>query len=308
MSSANHTLPLVINWHLTEACNFSCKYCYAHWNRPAVAKVIAQNPARSSAFLAELWAFFREDNLANPLRKSLIWHGVRLNLAGGEPLLFDERVTAIVSHARELGFEVSMITNGSRLTSEVLSRLAGLMSWIGISIDSSDSGLNRAIGRLDRQGRMLDLMGLAASLADARRDHTSLQLKVNTVVNALNWRDDLSPVIESLAPEKWKVLRVLPVLSNQLEVTDEQFESFVRRHDRFASILCAEDNTDMHESYLMVDPHGRFFQNDRALTDKGYSYSRPILEVGATAAFAEMRFNPERFVSRYVPSGKRGQA
>lgn len=308
MSSANHTLPLVINWHLTEACNFSCKYCYAHWNRPAAAKVIAQNPARSSAFLAELWAFFREDNLTNPLRKSLSWRGVRLNLAGGEPLLFDERVTAILSHARELGFEVSMITNGSRLTSEVLSRLAGLMSWIGISIDSSDSGLNRAIGRLDRQGRMLDLMGLAASLADARRDHPSLQLKVNTVVNALNWRDDLSPVIELLAPAKWKVLRVLPVLSNQLEVTDEQFERFVRRHDRFASILCAEDNTDMHESYLMVDPHGRFFQNDCALTDKRYSYSRPILEEGAAAAFAEMRFNPERFVSRYVPSGERGQA
>ncbi|WP_435751848.1 viperin family antiviral radical SAM protein [Thauera sp. AutoDN2] len=308
MSSANHTLPLVINWHLTEACNFSCKYCYAHWNRPAAAKVIAQNPARSSALLAELWAFLREDNPANPLRKSLSWHGVRLNLAGGEPLLLDEQVTAIVSHARELGFEVSMITNGSRLTSEVLSRLAGLMSWIGVSIDSSDSGLNRAIGRLDRQGRMLDLMGLAASLAEARSDHPSLQIKVNTVVNALNWRDDLSPVIESLVPAKWKVLRVLPVLNNQLEVTDEQFGSFVRRHNRFASILCAEDNTDMRESYLMVDPHGRFFQNDRALTDKGYSYSHPILEVGAAAAFAEMRFNPERFVSRYVPFGKRGQA
>lgn len=308
MSSADHTFPLVINWHLTEACNFSCKYCYAHWNRPTAVKVIAQNPARSSALLAELWAFFRGDSLPNSQRSCFSWHGVRLNLAGGEPLLFDERVTEIVSQARELGFEVSMITNGSRLTPEILSRLAGLMSWIGISIDSSDSGLNRVIGRHDRQGRMLDLMGLAASLAGARRDHPSLQLKVNTVVNALNWRDDLSPVIESLAPAKWKVLRVLPVLSNQLEVTDEQFGSFVRRHDRFASILCAEDNTDMHESYLMVDPHGRFFQNDRAFTDKGYSYSRPILEVGAGAAFAEMRFNPERFVSRYVPSGKRGQA
>lgn len=308
MSSANHTLPLVINWHLTEACNFSCKYCYAHWNRPTASKVVAQSPAQSSALLAELWAYFRDENLANPLRESFDWRGVRLNLAGGEPLLFDERVTGIVSQARELGFEVSMITNGSRLTPEILSRLAGLMSWIGISIDSSDSGLNRAIGRLDRQGRMLDQTVLATSLAAARRDHPGLQLKINTVVNALNWRDDLSPVIESLAPAKWKVLRVLPVLSEQLKVTDDQFERFVRRHDRFANILCAEDNTDMHESYLMVDPHGRFFQNDRALTDKGYSYSRPILEAGAAAAFAEMRFNADRFVSRYVPSGKRGQA
>lgn len=27
---------LVINWHITEACNYRCRYCYAHWtvNRP----------------------------------------------------------------------------------------------------------------------------------------------------------------------------------------------------------------------------------------------------------------------------------
>ncbi|BBT07412.1 hypothetical protein WP7S18E06_29110 [Aeromonas hydrophila] len=48
----------------------------------------------------------------------------------------------------------------------------------------------------------------------------------------------------------------------------------------------------MHESYLMVDPYGRFFQNTPLLpAGQGYAYSRPILEVGAGMAFSEMSFD-----------------
>lgn len=25
--------PVVINWHVTEACNYHCGYCYAKWQR-----------------------------------------------------------------------------------------------------------------------------------------------------------------------------------------------------------------------------------------------------------------------------------
>ena len=55
----------------------------------------------------------------------------------------------------------------------------------------------------------------------------------------------------------------------------------------------------MCESYLMVDPYGRFFQN-QAVGEGGYLYSRPILHSGAAAAFSEMRFNPAGFRSRYT--------
>ncbi|PKG60661.1 hypothetical protein CXF63_06590 [Psychrobacter sp. Choline-3u-12] len=24
---------LVVNWHITEACNYKCSYCFAKWNR-----------------------------------------------------------------------------------------------------------------------------------------------------------------------------------------------------------------------------------------------------------------------------------
>lgn len=295
--------PLVLNWHLTEACNYRCRYCYATWNESACPRELIHSPERTAALLSELYRFFQPGNRANPLASRMSWSSVRLNLAGGEPLLHAGKLLAIVSQARALGFEVSMISNGSRLTRELLDRLAPQLTWLGISIDSACPETNRSIGRIDRRGRLLDLDDLAIGLASARQSNPGLRLKLNTVVNQLNHAEDLSVLIQRFAPQKWKVLRMLPVVSQHLTVSDEQFAAFVARHRAFTHILCAEDNQDMRESYLMVDPHGRFFQNSPLIAGQGYTYSQPILEVGAEAAFADMVFDPERFSSRYSPAG-----
>ena len=189
----------------------------------------------------------------------------------------------------------------SHLTHALLSQLAPQLTWLGISIDSGSPVINRAIGRVDRRDALLNLEGLAASLAGARQSNPGLRLKLNTVVNRLNHGEDLSSLIQRLSPKKWKILRMLPVVNQDLAVSDEQFAAFVSRHQDFDRILCAEDNKDMRESYLMIDPHGRFFQNSPLVAGRGYAYSRPILDVGAEAAFAEMAFDHERFSARYIP-------
>ncbi|MDA7088964.1 viperin family antiviral radical SAM protein [Pseudomonas sp. SA3-5] len=294
--------PLVINWHLTEACNYRCQYCYAAWSESACPRELIHDPERTAALLSELYRFFRSDNRVNPLASRMSWYSVRLNLAGGEPLLHANKLPAMVSQARALGFEVSLISNGSRLTREMLDQLAPQLTWLGISLDSANSATNRAIGRIDRRGQLLDLDQLATNLYQARQNNPQLRLKLNTVVNQLNHTEDLTALVRSFAPEKWKVLRMLPVVNQHLAVSDQQFAAFVARHGTFTNILCAEDNHDMRESYLMVDLHGRFFQNSPLIVGQGYTYSRPILEVGAGAAFAEMTFDHERFNARYIPA------
>lgn len=218
-------------------------------------------------------------------------------------MLHVKKLHSIVSQARKLGFEVSMISNGSRLTREVLDSLSTQLSWLGISIDSADPATNRAIGRLDRRGRLLDLEDLSTCLARARQANPDLRLKLNTVVNQRNHGEDLSSLVRCFSPDKWKLLRMLPVVNQNLVVSDEQFTSFVARHRAFSKILSVEDNQDMRESYLMVDPHGRFFQNIPLIVGQGYAYSSPILQVGAEAAFAEMTFDAERFSARYLTVG-----
>jgi len=125
-----------------------------------------------------------------------------------------------------------------------------------------------------------------------------LRLKINTVVNALNHREDMAPLLRTLAPEKWKVLRMLPSVTDELAVSTMQFEAFVNRHRSADLPMYVEDNTDMRESYIMIDPDGRFFQNSS--THRGYRYSLPILDIGAAAAFGHIQLSPTRYLQRYT--------
>ncbi|XPV75788.1 MAG: viperin family antiviral radical SAM protein [Desulfovibrio sp.] len=296
---------LVLNWHLTDVCNYRCKYCYASWEASVCKRELIHHLIQTETILTELYQFFRPDNDLNPLKKRFDWNSVRLNLAGGEPLFHTDKLLPIINKASELGCEVSLITNGSFLSDALLNAIVPQMTWLGVSIDSASPKTNRSIGRIDRHGRLLHIKNLAAQLNKARQLNSELRIKLNTVVNSLNCEESLSEVLTQISPDKWKVLRMLPVVNQDLVVSDEQFAAFVFRHKTFSQIMCAEDNRDMGESYIMIDPSGRFFQNNPDKFDQGYKYSRPILEVGAANAFAEVNFAHDLFNARYASDVKR---
>ena len=114
---------LVVNWHITEKCNYHCRFCFAKWDN--------QN---------EIWNSFDE---AKSILENLhsIWKpSYRLNFVGGEPLLFPTKIIPIMNYAIRLGMNISMQTNGTKL--EMLAPIVRSISQIGISIDSWDSERN----------------------------------------------------------------------------------------------------------------------------------------------------------------------
>ncbi|MBW3505720.1 viperin family antiviral radical SAM protein [Pseudomonas sp. NKUCC02_KPG] len=290
-----HVSELVINWHITEACNYKCRYCYAKWD--GAGRELLHDSGRVRNLLDELQAFFHTENVSNPLRQHMSWSGIRLNLAGGEPLLYQDASLRVLDYARSRGMTASIITNGSRLTDDLIDRLAPLVSMLGLSLDSANSTKNTGIGRVDSRGSLLDVDSLPEMLVRAKSQNPALRLKVNTVVNALNHQEDMSPIIHALAPHRWKVLRMLQVVTHDLAVSSEDFLAFVARHDALREVMCVEDNGDMSESYIMIDPLGRFFQNTSG--QQGYHYSRSIDAIGAERAFNEWRFSVGTYVSRY---------
>lgn len=295
-----HCKELVINWHVTEACNFRCQYCYAKWHGEAGNRDLIHDSQQRERMLQAVFSFFNPDNVDNPLRRRLRWSAVRLNIAGGEPLLYSRKVIETIRSAREIGFGVSIITNASPADTTRMEEMAAHLTMIGVSIDSANDQISRAIGRVDRHGRTLSPSDLAAALAVGRKINPRLKVKLNTVVNALNWDHDMVDMVGSIAPERWKVLRVLPTVTDHLAVTDAQFRHFIDAHGALRSIMCPEDSSDMSESYLMIDPHGRFFQN--ALGRKGYTYSEAIGRVGVAKAFDQVRICAAKFASRYSAS------
>lgn len=291
---------LVINWHLTDTCNYSCRYCFSRWDKQCEKSELFLDPSSSSQLLRELYRFFSPGNLENSLCSRLKWSDLRLSLAGGEPLVYPQQTMHIASEAKDLGFKVSLITNASQLSKASLEPLLGNLSILGISLDSMDADRCRQIGRIDKAGQMLSLADYVATIERVRSVNPEVVLKINTVVNKLNSDEDLTKIIERLKPNKWKVLKVLPIVSNELTVTEQEFQLFVERHRHLRSLMAVENNMAMTESYLMVDPLGRFFQNKSHIeAGDSYSYSQSILQCGADAAFREMCFDVKKFAARY---------
>lgn len=289
---------LVINWHITEACNYRCRYCYAHWDGDG--RELIHDILNSTRMLEDIWQYFHPANAANPLRQHMDWQGIRLNLAGGEPLLYAERVCEIVRTARDIGFTTSLITNGSLLLPAMTRALAPHLSLLGVSLDSSKAPTNHLIGRHGRHGQQLMLEELEDAISEAKRCNPGLPIKLNTVVSSLNCHEDMADIVQRLAPVRWKVLRMLPVVTRELMVSDTDFQCFVARHRHLGPILCVEDNSEMVESYVMIDPLGRFFQN--SFGQSSYRYSHPILEVGVEQAFSKVGMDPAKFCARYITS------
>ena len=291
LSTWNPAKQIVVNWHITEACNYGCDFCYAKWGKPKQRELLHDQPG-TQRLLEQVYSLFRAGGTP-----------VRLNLAGGEPLLYPDELKCVVAMAKEIGFDVSIITNGSRLNLPLLGFLAENLSMVGISVDSSESKVNLSIGRADKRGgALLTPAALQSMFEHVRSINADITLKINTVVNLFNWQENMSRLIACMSPDRWKVLQALPIHSPRLAVTSRQFAEFVDRHANLSNIMSVEDNESMTESYIMIDPVGRFFQNTQ-LAGAQYSYSQPILTVGARAAFSELVWCERKFASRYTTVG-----
>jgi radical S-adenosyl methionine domain-containing protein 2 len=109
---------------------------------------------------------------------------------------------------------------------------------------------------------------------------SGVRVKLNTVVTTLNAEEDLSGLVRQIAPERWKVFQVLPMLGQNdgavepLLISAEAFDGFVLRHEplrteRLAPVV--EDNDTMRGSYAMIDPR-RALLRER---DRGPRLQRP---------------------------------
>ncbi|ENM5933954.1 radical SAM protein [Vibrio mimicus] len=282
---------LVINYHITEKCNYDCHYCYAKWAKP---NELHRNVDEMKRVLSKLAEYFLSPN---PIQQQLQYQSVRLNFAGGEPFLLKQRLTDALDYAIELGFKTSIITNGHLISDEFITEHSHKLQLLGVSYDACQYGVQKQIGRITRSGNVLSVERLKSIFQQVKRHSPTTELKINTVVNQFNSREDFTALITDLQPNKWKVLRVLPVFDLIQTISDQQSEAFVELHQRVAHCMSVENNESMTNSYLMLSPDGAFFQNGNGST--GYFKSRPLITTSIDVALAEAGFDALKFAQRY---------
>lgn len=283
---------LVINWHITEACNYNCSYCFAKWGKP---NELHRSLPEIEKFLDNLSEYFIKGS--PPLKNELGYKSVRLNFAGGEPMMLGSTFFIALMLAKQKGFKTSIITNGHYLINGHLGFPKNALDMIGISFDSQDLNTRKKIGRVDRKGNSLSVEDLKAAFRNLVSTQKGIKTKINTVINKYNCDEDFSELITELKPYKWKVLQAMPYGDDQLLISRKRFDKFVAAHSGLGLPIFSESNSTMTESYLMLDPKGRFYQN--SLSGAGYEYSESINLCGVENALAQIAFHPRAFSSRY---------
>ena len=273
---------ITINWHILEQCNYSCGYCFAKYAQSDI-KEIHKSKSEIRLLLEKIYNFFK---------KKYQNYSLRLNIAGGEPSL-SSNFSYIIQTAFSIGFKVSIISNASKLTNEFIEKNAKYISMFAVSIDSLSKLTNIKIGRVSSNDS-LNKNALVQKLQSLKKNNNEIKIKINTVVNEYNYSEKIIDFINLINPYKWKVLQALS-LTDKVYCTNNQFETFLKNNHKTSTKIFKESNSDMKDSYIMIDPHGRFYQN----TNGSYNYSNSILKLDVKEAFNSINFDLDKFNKRY---------
>lgn len=274
-----------VNFHLWEPCNMRCKFCFATFQD--VKQTILPKGHLPKEKCIEV-----VEQIAKAGFK-------KINFAGGEPTLCPW-LPELIQTAKKLGMTTSIVTNGSKLSNAYLENVQNDLDWIAVSIDSLDENTNLAAGRAIIGKKVIDMKFYAEMLQ--RIQAYGFKLKINTVVNRTNFKQDMSDFVMIAQPVRWKIFQVLPIVGqndkyiHDFVISDDDFKTFLSINKNAATKvkMVPETNEQIKDSYVMIDPAGRFFSDGTGT----YHYSKPILEVGIETALAEVQMSYEKFLDR----------
>ncbi|KAF8659857.1 hypothetical protein AX16_001741 [Volvariella volvacea WC 439] len=279
-------VPISVNYFPHRKCNYACEFCF-HTTKNLVILDIDE-AKRGLRLLAEAG-----------MRK--------LNISGGEPFLKADFIGEIFRFCKEeLRLEsCSVVNNGSKVTEKWMDRYGQYLDVMAISCDSFDPGINTQLGRKENGKSGNKHAGRVFEVAEWCK-RRGIKLKINTVVTALNWQEDMNECIEQLDPFRWKVFQVLLLDGEntgaetgslrdgrKLVINDAQFQAFIDRHLSQACLV-PENNRSMKDSYLNLDEEMRFLN----CLDGGKRPGRSLLKVGVQAALQDAGFDEDAFVNR----------
>ncbi|MCX8523127.1 viperin family antiviral radical SAM protein [Chryseobacterium formosus] len=273
-----------VNYHVWEPCNMRCKFCFAPFYHAKKLLPKGHLPKEKSLELVKQLAGFGFE---------------KITFAGGEPTLCPW-ISELISEAKKWGMTTMIVTNGTNINEVFLEQNKGILDWIILSVDSMMDETNLQSGRAI-SGKKTISKNQYKTFIDQIKKY-GYQLKINTVVHQLNYHESMSELIQYAQPERWKVFQVLPIKGendehiNDFIIDEEMFNQFISNHHQFFEnqMMVAENNAEMKDSYVMVDPAGRFYTNKNGKQE----YSFPILETGIKNAYDEMRYNYQNFINR----------
>ena len=266
---------LKINYHVTEACNFHCKFCFARYNKK---KLCFAQQIQAIAKIADSGIF------------------ESINFAGGEPLL-EPNIVLLIEYAKLKGLKVSLITNGFLLSDKLIEAILPYLDMLGISVHSSNDETKINIGACTNRQNILSNERLIAICKKVKEINPYCLIKLNTVVCSENYSEDLSKFLLSpdLSVDKWKFLKCQSFEENDsMCISDSQFNHFIAINDKKMKTKKIFERN-MKESYIMMNPNGEIIKPE----NNTYKVLGSVLIDDIESMLSELNLDMVEYNKRY---------
>lgn len=242
----------VINLHLTEKCNYSCKHCFAKFSTKDELDLKGWKEV--------------VNKIENYFTSKKIKKG-RINLAGGEPMVLNY-LDDLIDYIHHKNIKVSIITNATMLSKDRIDKWVNKVDTIGISIDSLDKDTNILIGRHFKK-KTLDYEWLVDMLNYIKSK--GIQIKVNTVVTKINLNQDIQQLYRDIEFDRIKILQVrinknANTNAQNLSISSDEFKKYYKDIDEKNIVI--ETDEDFDSSYVFIDPKGYLISNANHIHNK----------------------------------------
>ncbi|CAF0897993.1 unnamed protein product [Adineta ricciae] len=284
-SSSSQPVPLSVNYHLTRACNYRCKFCFH--TSITNDRLPLEEAKRGLRLLQQAGT-------------------KKINFSGGEPFLIEQGryVGELTRFAKEeCQMATSIVSNGSLISEKWFEKYSQYLDILAISCDSFDDDCNREAGRTNGH-HSHSQVGHIQRVRYLCQQYNVI-FKINSVIHKLNYQEDMTDVIERLEPVRWKVFQCLLIDgenmggennlrdARNLVISEEQFQEFCQRHQHLKCFV-PESNLAMRNSYLILDEKMRFLDCTKGRKDPSLS----ILDVGVEVALDRSGFDENMFFKR----------
>jgi radical S-adenosyl methionine domain-containing protein 2 len=269
--------PISINLHLTDRCNYHCKFCFA----------------RNRCLGRELTFHEWKKIIYSLYEKECL----KINFAGGEPTMIPF-LPDLISYAKDLGFFTSIISNGSLISKNLIRSIKETIDLIGLSLDSPVEVKERQLGRCFRKANNSSYSHVE-QIKDVSRmvNSENIPLKINTTLTSLTWMDNFTPIMKLIHPSRWKILEVHRIkgINDSFfyefpSLKKAQIKYFLEKHKHFHPIY--ENSEILTDSYCIITPDGRFY------FDQANTYSPEILRYGIDECFNYSYYSNINFSQR----------
>lgn len=267
---------LKLNYHITEACNFHCRFCFAKYEHK---KLCPSQQLHAISKIAECGLF---DSI---------------NFAGGEPLL-DPNIRELIEYAKFKKFSVSLITNGFLLSDKMIKSIIPNLDMVGISVHSLNDENKIKIGSCTNKQEVLSNDRLINICKKIHEVNPNCLIKLNTVVCSENYEEKLSDLLLSteLGINKWKFLKCQIFEGNEkMCISNSQFKSFINTNNQKTFIKKVFESN-MKQSYIMMNPNGEIIKPE----NKSYKVLGSVLYDDIQEMVNELDLDITEYNKRYL--------